>query len=139
MAPLPRGTCQACGGDVALRMDGSIRLHRVYLPQRDQDPSTPLGRTRVCEGSDLPALDDPGARLQGRVVARLLVAAIAAILGVDDHVEAELFRGYSGLIDRRRSRRLDPILTVETVRAAHEAALDEDDADGASLREEVRP
>ena len=53
--------------------------------------------------------------------------------------EADLVRGYSGLIDRRRARRPDPILTVETVRADYEAALDEEDADGASLREEVRP
>jgi hypothetical protein len=51
MAPLPRGRCPVCGGDVALRKGSLVREHRVYLPQAEQDPSTPLGRTRVCEGS----------------------------------------------------------------------------------------
>jgi hypothetical protein len=51
MSPLPRGTCPVCTADVALRKGGLVREHRVYLPQREQDPSTPLGRTRVCEGS----------------------------------------------------------------------------------------
>jgi hypothetical protein len=48
---LPRGLCWACGAMVALRKGGLIREHRVYLPQREQDTSTRLGRTRVCEGS----------------------------------------------------------------------------------------
>lgn len=40
--------------------------------------------------------------------------------------EAELFQGYSGLADRRESRRPDPIPTPETVRANLRAAVDED-------------
>ena len=51
MPPLPRGTCPICGQTVALRKDNLVREHRVYLPQREQDPTTHLGRTRVCEGS----------------------------------------------------------------------------------------
>lgn len=51
MSALPRGTCPACGADVALRKGGQVREHRVYLPQSEQDPSTHLGRTTVCEGS----------------------------------------------------------------------------------------
>jgi hypothetical protein len=48
---LPRGRCPVCGADVALRRRGLVREHRVYLSQLEQDPSTRLGRTRVCEGS----------------------------------------------------------------------------------------
>lgn len=51
MPPLPRGTCPVCRADVALRKGGLVREHRVYLPQREQDTTTHLGRTRVCEGS----------------------------------------------------------------------------------------
>jgi hypothetical protein len=51
VSALPRGRCSVCGGDVALRRNGVTREHRVYLPQREQDTTTPLGRTRVCEGS----------------------------------------------------------------------------------------
>jgi hypothetical protein len=51
MPALPRGTCPVCGADVALRKNDLVREHRVYLPQREQDLSTHLGRTRVCEGS----------------------------------------------------------------------------------------
>lgn len=55
MAALPRGRCPVCGADVALRKGGKVREHRVYLPQRDQDTSTHLGRTRVCGGSGMAA------------------------------------------------------------------------------------
>jgi hypothetical protein len=51
MPPLPRGRCPVCGADVALRKGGLVREHRVYRPQLEQDPSTHLGRTRVCDGS----------------------------------------------------------------------------------------
>lgn len=54
---LPRGRCPICGADVALRKGGLVREHRVYLPQREQDLSTPLGRTTVCAGSGLPSSD----------------------------------------------------------------------------------
>lgn len=51
MPPLPRGRCPVCGQDVALRTNGKVREHRVYLPQLEQDTSTHLGRTTVCVGS----------------------------------------------------------------------------------------
>lgn len=51
MSALPRGRCPVCGAVVPIRKNGMVREHRVYLPQREQDPSTHLGRTRVCEGS----------------------------------------------------------------------------------------
>ncbi len=56
MSALPRGRCPVCGSDVALRRGGLIREHRVYLPQREQDPTTHLGRTGVCPGSGAPTL-----------------------------------------------------------------------------------
>lgn len=56
MSALPRGRCPVCTKDVALRVGGQIREHYVYRAQRDQDPTTPLGRVRVCKGSGgLPA------------------------------------------------------------------------------------
>jgi hypothetical protein len=55
MASLLRGICPVCGANVALRKGNLVREHRVYLPQREQDPSTHLGRTRVCEGAGRPA------------------------------------------------------------------------------------
>jgi hypothetical protein len=55
VSPLPRGTCPACHRDVALRVGGLVREHRVYLSQLDQDPTTHLGRLTVCEGSGRPA------------------------------------------------------------------------------------
>jgi hypothetical protein len=55
VSPLPRGTCPACHRDVALRVGGLVREHRVYLSQLDQDPSTRLGRLTVCEGAGRPA------------------------------------------------------------------------------------
>lgn len=55
MSPLPRGTCQECGGDVALRKGGLVREHHVYRPQREQDTTTHLGRMKVCAGSGKPA------------------------------------------------------------------------------------
>lgn len=51
MAPPPRGHCPDCGAEVAVRRNGAAREHRVYLPQRDQDTTTRLGRTTVCPGS----------------------------------------------------------------------------------------
>lgn len=57
MTPLPRGRCPVCGGDVALRKGNIVREHRVYLPQRDQDTTAHLGRTRVCKGSGKPAVE----------------------------------------------------------------------------------
>jgi hypothetical protein len=53
--------------------------------------------------------------------------------------EAELFRGYSGLVDRRQGRRRDPIVTVETVRAEYEAAAEDAPAVRPTSREEIRP
>ena len=44
--------------------------------------------------------DDLGAGRQGRVVARLLVAAVAAVLAVDDDVEPELPGDVDGLVAR---------------------------------------
>ena len=57
MSALPRGTCRACSSNVALRKGGLVREHRLYRLQRDQDTSTHLGRTRVCEGSGKPAVE----------------------------------------------------------------------------------
>ena len=51
MSALPRGTCPVCGANVALRRGDLVREHRVYLLQSEQDTTTHLGRTRVCEGS----------------------------------------------------------------------------------------
>ena len=51
MTALPRGECPVCGKTVALRRRGELREHYVYRPQAEQDPSTTLGRMRVCEGS----------------------------------------------------------------------------------------
>lgn len=59
MSALPRGTCPACGSDVALRKGDLVREHRVYLPQREQDTTTHLGRTRVCEGAGQPVEAKP--------------------------------------------------------------------------------
>lgn len=58
MPPLPRGRCPVCGYSVALRLGGLVREHRLYLPQREQDTTTHLGRMRVCEGSGGPARED---------------------------------------------------------------------------------
>ena len=49
--------------------------------------------------------DDVGAGLERRVVARLLVAAVAPVLGVDDDVEAELAGDVDGLVRATRRRR----------------------------------
>lgn len=57
MSVLPRGTCPVCGQKVALRLRGQLREHRVYLPQLEQDTTTHLGRTRICEGSGLLAVE----------------------------------------------------------------------------------
>ena len=62
MSTLPRGYCPVCHREVALRTGKAlaadlVREHRVYLPQLAQDPSTRLGRTRVCEGSGRPPLE----------------------------------------------------------------------------------
>lgn len=51
MGKLPRGVCATCSQNAALRNDGTLREHYVYRPQREQDPTVPLGRMRVCEGS----------------------------------------------------------------------------------------
>ncbi len=51
MSSLPRGRCPVCDQDVALRKGGQLREHYVYRPQAEQDPTTPLGRVRTCEGS----------------------------------------------------------------------------------------
>jgi hypothetical protein len=51
VSALPRGWCPACGSQVALRKGNLVREHRVYLSQLEQDPTTHLGRTAVCEGS----------------------------------------------------------------------------------------
>jgi len=48
---LPRTVCPVCGKSVALRRRGELREHYVYRPQAEQDPTAPLGRMRVCEGS----------------------------------------------------------------------------------------
>lgn len=55
MSALPRGTCPVCGKSVALRVNGLLREHYVYRPQREQEPAKPMGRVRVCEGSAGPA------------------------------------------------------------------------------------
>lgn len=57
MSALPRGECPVCHQDVALRVNGAVREHRVYLPQREQDVTTHLGRTTICEGSGRKALE----------------------------------------------------------------------------------
>jgi len=51
MPPLPRAECPVCQKSVAVRTGGQMREHYVYRPQAEQDPSTTLGRMRVCEGS----------------------------------------------------------------------------------------
>lgn len=51
MPPLPRADCPVCGKSVAVRVGGKLREHYVYRLQAEQDPSTTLGRMRVCEGS----------------------------------------------------------------------------------------
>lgn len=55
MSALPRGTCPVCARDVALRVGDVVREHRNYLPQLEQDTSTHLGRTYICEGSGMSA------------------------------------------------------------------------------------
>lgn len=57
MTPLPRGICQVCGHDVALRKGDLIREHRVREPMPGE-PAPPSGLVvanmysgRVCDGS----------------------------------------------------------------------------------------
>jgi hypothetical protein len=47
----PRKSCPVCKRMVPVNRDGRLRAHRVYRSQLEQDPTTHLGRTRVCEGS----------------------------------------------------------------------------------------
>ena len=73
--------------------------HQVALAggdRRDQlrDPRRVVLVVRVEHDDDL------GAGCEGRVVARLLVAAVAAVLGVDDDVEPELAGDLDGLVVR---------------------------------------
>lgn len=53
MTALPRAACPVCHKSVAVRTTGQLREHYVYRPQAEQDPSTTLGRMRVCRGSGL--------------------------------------------------------------------------------------
>lgn len=48
---LPRGWCPDCGSTAAVRSNGVLRQHYIYLPQQQQDPTRPLGRVTVCPGS----------------------------------------------------------------------------------------
>ena len=66
--------------------------------------------------------DDVGAGLQRRVVARLLVAAVAPVLGMDDHVEAELAGDVDGLVLDTSSTRM--IRSIEVVRDVGVGALE---------------
>jgi hypothetical protein len=52
---LPVGGAARCGRFRITRRGGLVREHRVYRAQREQDTTTHLGRTRICEGSGLAA------------------------------------------------------------------------------------
>ena len=52
---------------------------------------------------------DIGAGREGRVVAGLLVAAVAPVLAVDDHVEPELPGDLDGLVARHVVDQDDPV------------------------------
>ena len=73
--------------------------HQVALARDDRrDERRDPGRVVLVVGVE--HHDDVGAGLQRRVVARLLVAAVAPVLGVDDDVEAELAGDVDGLVAR---------------------------------------
>ena len=78
--------------------------HQVALARRDRlDQGRDPGRVVLVVGME--HHDDVGTGLQRRVVARLLVAAVAPVLGVDDDVETELPGDVDGLVARTRRRR----------------------------------
>jgi hypothetical protein len=52
MPGLPRGTCPACGADVALRRDGIVREHPDHRhPMYGVAGAVRDGQVPVCEGS----------------------------------------------------------------------------------------
>lgn len=52
MPPLPRGTCPACGAEVALRKGGLVREHRELVERLMA--SVDRRKAQVCSGSGQP-------------------------------------------------------------------------------------
>ena len=82
--------------------------HQVLLAAEDRgDQVGDPGRVVLVVGVE--HHDDVGALLEGGLVARLLVAAVAQVLLVDDHVEAELAGDVDGLVLRHVVDEDDPV------------------------------
>lgn len=53
LGPRPRGTCQVCGRERALKRDGTLRRHETRWIKNDQIPFDG-GGVALCHGSGQP-------------------------------------------------------------------------------------